>query len=404
MNKKDIKLSNAAKRFLDWKYGMFIHYGLYSIVGRGEWVMCKERIPFEEYSELANEFKPDKDCVREWIKLAKENGMKYACLTTRHHDGFCLFDTATTDYNSVKTACGRDLTREFVDACREAGLGVGIYYSVGSWEDQGFIAGPENEKLWKRFIEKDHTQLRELMTNYGQIDYLFYDGCPPPESWNAPGINAEIRSLQADILISSRCGTEEDVASSENHLGAHPGVWESCFTLNNSWGYNRFDSEWKTAQDVVKMLTSVAHNGGNFMLNIGPKADGSIQNEAVAIIKKVGSWMKVNGEAVYGTDPSPFNYIDQEISTSRDNTVYITFHMDFGPEKVITGIGNTINSISLLKTNEKIDFQQDKDRIFLKGLSLLKANEMPRVLKIELNEKPRGILNPVWHPDRFRIC
>jgi alpha-L-fucosidase len=404
--KKEVRnLQDAVKRFQNWKYGLFVHYGLYSIVGRGEWVMCKERIPFEEYSELANEFNPNKDCVREWVKLAKDNGMKYVCLTTRHHDGFCLFNTATTDYNSVKTICGRDLVKEFTDACREAGLGVGIYYSVGSWEDSGFIAGPENQKSWQEFVEKDHTQLRELMTNYGQVDYLFYDGCPPPKTWNASGINAEIRRLQPDILISSRCGTEEDVVSSENHLGAHPGkLWESCFTLNNSWGYNRFDSEWKSAREVVKMLTSVAHNGGNFMLNVGPKADGAVQNKVIEVMKEVGHWLEINGEAVYGTDPSPFNYIDQEISTAKDNVVYITLHADFGPEKIITGIANKVNSITLLETNKKINFRQDNDRIFLMSLSYLDANAMPRVLKLDLDEAPQGVLNPIWHPERFRVC
>ena len=404
MNRKNKNLSAAAKRFVDWKYGMFIHYGLYSIIGRGEWVMCKERIPYKEYSKLAEKFKPDRNCVHEWIKLAKNSGMKYACFTARHHDGFCLFDTKTTDYNSVRTACGRDLVREFVDSCRTAGLGIGIYYSVGSWEDHGFIAGPENKELWKEFVEKDHAQLRELMSNYGHIDYLFYDGCPPPETWNASGINAEIRKLQPEIMISSRCGTDEDVASSENHLGAHPGVWESCYTLNNSWGYNRFDSEWKTARQVVKMLTAVAHNGGNFLLNVGPEANGTIQAEAVKVIEEVGQWLQINGESVYGTSPSPFNYIDQEISTAGNDAVYISLHADYGPEKLITGIANTVNSITLLDTNENVDFIQKEGRIFLKGLSYPKPGAMPRVLKLELSAPPKGVINPIWRPERFRTC
>ena len=405
MNKKLINKSSAATRFRDWKYGMFIHFGLYSIIGRGEWVMCNERIPFKEYSKLAHKFHPRENCTREWVELAKNNGMKYACLTTRHHDGFCLFDTATTDYNSVKTYCGRDLVKEFVDECRQAGIGVGIYYSVGSWEDQGFIAGMDNKELWNSFVEKDHTQLRELMSNYGQVDYLFYDGCPPPKTWNATGINAEIRELQPEILISSRCGTKEDVFSSEKHLGAHPGkLWESCFTLNESWGYNRFDKEWKSPLQIVKMLTSAAHNGGNFLLNIGPKADGSVQPEAINIIEDVGKWLTVNGDAVYETEPSPFNYLDQEISTAKGNIVYITLQTDFGPEKVITGIGNKVNSILLLETNKYIDFIQDNDRIFLKGLSYTKLDEPLRVLKLELDGLPYGLSNPIWYPDRFRVC
>jgi alpha-L-fucosidase len=405
MNDNILNPNDAVKQFQKWRYGLFIHYGLYSIPGRGEWVMCKERIPFEEYAKLADNFNPDKDCARHWIQTAKNNGMKYACLTARHHDGFCLFDTATTDYNSVKTACGRDLVREYVDACNDAGLGVGIYYSVGSWESRGFIAGIEDEKLWADFVGEDHAQLRELMSNYGRVDYLFYDGCPPPASWKASEINAEIRRLQPDILISSRCGLEEDVASSENHLGAHPDkLWESCFTLNNSWGCNRFDNEWKSATQVVKMLTIAAHNGGNLLLNVGPEPDGRIQSEALDVLEAVGKWLTTNGEAVYGTQCSPFNYLDQEVSTSNGNFVYIALHGDYGPERIITGIGNKVCSITLLDNHKKIAYRQEHDRIFLDGLDYPDENVLPRVLKLELEELPTGIPNPVWHPDRFRVC
>lgn len=395
----------AAEKFKSWRYGMFIHYGLYSIIGRGEWVMCRERIPFEEYAKLTDKFNPSPECAMEWIELAKRSGMKYACLTARHHDGFCLFDTATTDYNSLKTAAGRDLVREYVNACREAGLGVGIYYSVGSWEDPGFIAGTADVGAWSEFVAKDHAQLKELMSNYGRIDYLFYDGCPPPATWDAGGVNAEIRKLQPDILISERCGTDEDIASSENNSGAHPGkLWESCYTLNDSWGYNRFGKNWKTPEAITLLLTSLAHNGGNLLLNIGPMPDGTVQAEDIAVLEKVGDWLKINGEAIYGTTPHPFNYIEQEISTSKDNFVYITLQSDFGPERVICGIGNKVRSIKLLDSGKMINFRQQHDKIFLEGLEYKHPDELPKILCIDIEGSPRGISNPIWKPDRFRTC
>jgi alpha-L-fucosidase len=152
------------------------------------------------------------------------------------------------------------------------------------------------------------------------------------------------------------------------------------------------------------MLTAVAHNGGNFLLNVGPEANGTIQAEAVKVIEEVGQWLQVNGESVYGTSPSPFNYIDQEISTAGNDAVYISLHADYGPEKLITGIANTVNSITLLDTNENVDFIQEEGRIFLKGLSYPKPGAMPRVLKLELSAPPKGVINPIWRPERFRTC
>ncbi|MBI4024433.1 MAG: alpha-L-fucosidase, partial [Verrucomicrobia bacterium] len=246
------KQGKAPEKFIRWfreaRYGMFIHFGLYSILGRHEWALCYERIPFEEYRKLARRFNPKHLDVRAWADLARKSGMRYACLTTRHHEGFALFDTQASDFNSVNSPARRDLVREYVEACRNTGLGVGLYYSVADWGDPGFLAGPRRDpKAWKRFVRIVHEQLRELMTRYGRVDYLFYDGCPPPKTWGCATINAEIRRLQPHILISSRCGLDEDVISAEGHTISDPGkLWESCLTTNSSWGYNYGDDDWKT--------------------------------------------------------------------------------------------------------------------------------------------------------------
>jgi alpha-L-fucosidase len=211
--------ATAIERFLNNRFGLFIHYGLYSVLNRREWAMYYERIPVEEYRKLADAFHPDSLDVADWVKLAKDTGMKYACFTTRHHEGFCLFDTACADFNSVKTAARRDLVREFVEACRAHDIRPTLYYSVADWSDPGYTGGSERRPAeWPRFVETVHAQLRELMTNYGEIDYLFYDGCPDPADWDAAGINAALRELQPNLLISDRCQLDEDVASSEDQV------------------------------------------------------------------------------------------------------------------------------------------------------------------------------------------
>ena len=377
--------SEAKKRlFHDWAYGMFVHYGLYSIYGLGEWYLSKERLELEDYFKVAPDFKPPAGAARNWAALAKRAGMKYLCLTTRHHDGFFV---------------GDDLLKEYCAACREFGLGVGFYYSVMNWADEDYRKGPESPE-WRRFEERTCRQIKELMTDYGPVDYLFYDGCPPPNTWRVKELHEEIRKLQPELLISCRCRREEDVFSCEQHIKAMPGkLWEGCFTLNDSWGYHRHDHNWKSPEEVVKLLTTMVHNGGNLLLNVGPMADGTIQEEAVKLLESVGAWLRRNGEAVYGAAPHPFNYCDQEISTAQGDTAYIVLHNDCrGPERKLCGIDNRVKGITLLATGEEIAFEQSGDKIRLSGLPFKKAGELPRVLKLELEGQPFGIRNPMF-PD-----
>jgi alpha-L-fucosidase len=371
---------------------MFIHYGLYSILGRHEWALCYERIPFAEYRQLARRFRPKPDCVRNWVALAKEAGMRYACLTTRHHEGFALFDTQVSDFKSR-----RDLVAEYVTACRQAKIGVGLYYSVGDWGCPGFLAGPKKDpRGWKQFVAVVHAQLRELMTHYGRIDYLFYDGCPPPQTWDCAAINAEIRRLQPHILISSRCGLDEDVMSAEGYTISDPGKsWETCLTTNRSWGYNAGDPDWKTPRAVVLDLLTCGHNGGNFLLNIGPQADGSIPTPAARLLRTVGAWVKRNAAAVYGTDPHPFNYADQKLSTGQGRRVFIPLHFYHGPDTVVAGIGNRVRAAWVLANGRRIRFRQAGNRVFLTGLPRRAPDPVLPVLAFALVGKPRGLPNPL---------
>ena len=383
--------------FREARYGMFIHYGLFSMLGRHEWALNYERIPFDEYKQLAKKFNPKSLNVADWVALAKEVGVRYLCLTTRHHEGFALFDTKANDFSSVNSPAGRDIIREYVDACNADGIGVTIYYSVADWGDPGFVAGPKaNPKGWKRFVDTAHTQLIELMSNYGKIRYLFYDGCPPPKTWDCAGINAEIRRLQPQILISDRCQLDEDVTSAEQHLIGDPGkLWEACMTSNNSWGYNHGDHDWKTPRQVIHNLITAAHCGGNFLFNVGPKYHGNIPAPAVKLLRGVGEWLKRNGEAVYGTDPHPFNYVDQKLSTGHGNRVYIPLHYYHGPETVVAGIGNKVKAITVIGTDASVDFTQSGDRVVVSGLPRKAPDPLFTVLAVDLTDTPRGIPNPL---------
>lgn len=400
-------MGKAPRQSYDWfrqaRYGMFIHYGLYSQPGRHEWVMCYERIPFEEYRTLIDSFNPKEGCVKAWVRLAREVGMRYMCLTTRHHEGFALFETAASDFNSVKSPCGRDLIREYVEACNELDIGVGLYYSVGNWGDPGYIAGPKkNPQGWKRFVEVAHTQLRELMSNYGKIRYLFYDACPPPEFWDAEAINAEIRKLQPETLISDRCSLDEDVKSAEGHTVGDPGKpWESCMTSNSSWGYNYGDHGWMTARRAVLTLLRCCHEGGNLLLNMGPKGDGSIPKPYEELVRGVGAWLERNGDAVYGTKPHPFDYADQRLSTSKGNTVYMPFPYYHGPQTVVAGVGNKVLSARMLATGEGLEYSQEGNRVFLTGLPEEPFDPVFPVVALELDGEPKGVPNPLLGSARY---
>jgi len=384
----------AIERFKNNRIGMFIHYGLYSLLNRREWAMYYERIPVDEYRKLADQFTPDSLDINEWVKLAKETGMKYICLTTRHHDGFSLFDTSVSDFNSVKTAAKRDLVREFVDACRAHQIRPALYYSVADWSDSGYTNGPEKDPQgWDRFVKTAHIQLKELMTNYGPIDYLFYDGCPKPEDWGAVEINAELRKLQPELLISDRCQLDEDIASSENRLEGHDKPWECCMTTNESWGCNYGDIHRKSIYDLVKGLAICMHLGGNFLLNMGPFADGSVPSEDRKLYEELGQWVERNKEAVYGTFPNPFNFCDRKLSCYRDNIAYTALHFYHGPESVVAGVGNKVKKVRLLCENREIEFKQIGDRVMLTGLPKERPDIIP-VVALELDGAPQGLQNP----------
>src|SRR6266567_4306621 len=275
--------ADRARRMKWWheaRFGMFIHWGLYSVLGRHEWVMENEGIPVSEYAPLAKRFNPKPNAARAWAKLARQAGQKYMVMTTKHHEGFCQWDTKLTNYCAAKQGPGRDLVREYVDAARAEGLHVGFYYSLMDWHHPDGARCATDEDARKRFVAYTHGLIRELLTNYGKIDVLWYDVRWPltADQWESERMNKMVFELQPDIVVNNRNHLIGDFSTPEQKIVAETNgrAWESCMTLNDSWGFQRADDNWKTSKTIIRNLISCARDGGNYLLNIGPTQDGSI--------------------------------------------------------------------------------------------------------------------------------
>ena len=324
------------------RFGMFIHFGLYSLAARHEWVQTCEKIPPEKYAEYAEFFNPDMYDPREWAKSAKAAGMKYAVMTAKHHEGFCLFDTKYTDFKSTNTPIGRDLIKEYVEAFRAEGLKVGIYYSLLDWHHPDFTIDrmhplredPDAENMNKsrdmhKYAEYMRNQLTELMSNYGKIDILWLDfsydsgkGTNDPafrylpwmgpklkEQWESEELIKTVRNLQPEIIIDNRADIAQDIWTPEQVSPScwvrHPEtnelvVWEACQTFSGSWGYHRDEMTWKSPEMLIKMLIDSVSFGGNLIMNVGPTARGYIDERAEKALDVYAKWMKYNSRSIYG--------------------------------------------------------------------------------------------------------
>lgn len=388
--------SDRAKRMKWWheaRFGMFVHWGLYSQIGRHEWVMNRERIPVAEYEKYADSWKVKPRPARDWARLAKAAGMKYMVMTTKHHEGFCLWDTKHTDYNAKKRGPKRDLVAEYVEACREAGLKVGFYYSLMDWHHPDGAKCIKDEKARRRFLDFTQGLVEELMTNYGKIDILWYDVSWPlesPERWESAKMNAMARRLQPHIIINNRSQLEEDFGTPEEHIKAESAgrAWEACMTFNGSWGWQPTPPEdWHSVRAVLGMLRQVSAEGGNLLLNIGPKADGSIPEEAVERLTAVGKWTAKNGEAMYGTMDRLTGRVEWCATgqfTARGNTAYYWCTRWPGRELAIGGIRSKLKQASFLADGKPISFVQEKDRLILKGLPATNPDKIANVAVIKL--------------------
>jgi alpha-L-fucosidase len=401
------------------RFGMFIHWGLYSLLQRGEWTMLTEGWTPEEYRPLADRFTPSQFDADAWAALAVEAGMKYLTFTTRHHDGFCLYDSQVSDFTSVRTAARRDFVAEVVAAARRAGLRVGLYYSLLDWRFPGYFDGPErNPESFQAMVQQAHDQVRELMTHYGTIDVLWYDGHWFPgfvegksfitewgeyvhedraaELWRSEELNAMVRRLQPNILINNRVGSKEDFDTPEQHVTAsEPGrAWETIMTMGDAcgWGYIHHNPNMKTPTQLIQHLIKAASGEGNFMLNIGPRADGTVREEEVSRLRAIGQWMRVNGEAIYGSQRAPFHGGMIGMTTAQGpDTVYL--HVVRWPvgEAFLADVPRRITRATVLATGEKIAVDAAPNvraprRVRLHGFAPAPPDQNCTVIKLEMGE------------------
>ncbi len=378
LSAEDKDRARRMKWWHDARFGMFVHWGLYSQLGRHEWVMNRERIPLAEYEQLADSWKVKPRPAREWARLAKQAGMKYMVMTTKHHEGFCLWNSQMTDYNACQRGPRRDLVAEYVDACREFGLKVGFYYSLMDWHHPDGARCAKNEGARRRFVDFTHGCVRELLSNYGPIDILWYDvswPLPTPEAWESAAMNAMARQLQPHIIINNRSQVPEDFGTPEEHIRAEDAgrAWEACMTFNGSWGYMPYapPEDWHSSRKVVEMLRQVTAGGGNLLLNIGPAPDGSVPPEATERLLPVGKWLKRYGEAVYGkvdrTDGC-FEWGPLGQWTRQGRVGYLWCSRWPGKEIVLGGFRSKLKEARLLPDGEPLPFVQTADQLKLQGL------------------------------------
>lgn len=374
--------------FQNDRFGMFIHWGLYSIPARGEWLRSTEQMSIEDYQTYFDEFDPVDYNPREWAKAAKKAGMKYAVLTAKHHDGFCLFDSKLTEYKSTNTKAGRDLVQEFLEAFREEGLKVGLYFSLIDWYHEDYPAYGDrihpmraNEafkrdpKNFDRYLDYMHGQVRELLTGYGKLDIMWFDFSYDNmrgEVWRATELMKMIRELQPHILIDNRLeGSGEsggsiyttdpsvysgDFASPEQIIPPHgvvdqtgaPIPWEACITLNNNWGYAAADRNYKSATTIIRKLVECVSKNGNMLLNVGPDARGVIPKESLDVLEEIGDWMSKNGDSIYGCAAADYPKPDWGRYTQKGNKLYAhVFEESIGPINLI-GMADKVKKARLL--------------------------------------------------------
>lgn len=388
-------IADRERRMKWWheaRFGMFIHFGLYSVLGRHEWAMEDEGIPVAEYQLFAKQFNPAPHAARAWAKLAKQAGQKYMVMTTKHHEGFCNFDTKLTNYCAPKQAAGRDLVREYVDAAREQDLRVGFYYSLMDWHHPDGARCATDEAARQRFVAYTHGLIRELMTNYGKIDVLWYDMDWPltAEQWESKKMNQMVFELQPDIIVNNRNGLPGDFSTPEQEVVASKNgrAWESCMTMNDSWGYQRADDDWKSTKTIVRNLIECANGGGNYLLNIGPKGDGSIPEESVKVLSEVGPWMQRYGDTIYTADVCRARGADYVNFTRKGNTLYAHIYFWPGDYVAFSGLMTKVKSVRYFATGQPVQFEQSPFRVKVTGLPKEPPDQPVTTFAIECESEP----------------
>lgn len=381
--------------FQDAKFGLFVHWGVYSILGNGEWVMHNTKIPIKQYEKLPGFFNPVNYDPSEWVRIAKEAGMKYITITSKHHDGFAMYDSEISDYDITdKTPYEKDVLKALKEECDKEGIKLFFYYSHLDWHHPEFYKGGKTggdylgrtgERDFSEYIEYMNTQLEELLTGYGDVAGIWFDGIWDnlDAEWELQKTYELIHRLQPGALIGNNHHLApkpgEDFQMFEKDLpGKNTTGWaadqtvgllplETCETIsgNGSWGFNIYDKKTKSVEDLIKYLVRAAGYNSNFLLNVGPMPDGNIRPEHVSVLKEMGKWMDKYGESIYGTRGGPFEPKPWGVSTQKDDKIYIHLLDWTDPALVLPPLPNKIKSASVLHSDEKVDFTQDDKKIIL---------------------------------------
>jgi len=397
----------------DAKFGLFIHFGLYSVLGQGEWAMFYNRMDTSEYGKLKDSFTVSKFSGKNWVDAAKQAGCKYMVVTSRHHDGFSLFNTSFGTYNSMNAPVKKDLIKEYVDAAHDANMKVGIYYSPLDWRYPGFFFPDLYYSNALEMKKQTYAQVRELLSNYGKIDVLWYDGGEDnwlsfgglmwdggkgwytrgfnkpytgKFSWEPIKLNTIVRELQPKIVINPRSGWMGDFNTQEVTLrGRENRPWELCTNLSSgAWGWTPSAKDNIMSLDsCIRLLVSVVCQDGNLLLNVGPKADGEIEPAQVQRLKEIGSFLSQYGESIYNTRGGVWD-ANWGGTTFTDNAIYV--HVLRAPTNgkiVLPPIPQKIASVKYLGTNIKVSFKQSTDQIALDGI-VNKENKTDLIVKVSL--------------------
>jgi len=359
----------SLQKWRDMRFGMFIHWGPVSLKGTEIGWSRGNQVPIEEYDNLYKQFNPTKFDADEWVKTAKDAGMKYMVITTKHHDGFCIFNTKQTDYNIMNSPFARDPVKELSEACRKQGIAFGTYYSVCDWHHPDFPRGSPGGKTRKpnpnldRYEQYLRSQVRELIQNYGPLLVLWFDVPQEFDAARGQGVVDFVRSLQPDILINNRTGVPGDFDTPEQRIGKFQldRPWETCMTICRQWAWKP-DDAMKSLKQCLDVLINCAGGDGNLLLNVGPMPTGEIESRQVARLKEMGDWLRKYGASIYGTRGGPFQPGAWGASTSKGNTLYVHILKWDGEKIALPAIDRKVLSSAVL-TGGKAEVKQTAEAI-----------------------------------------
>jgi len=419
------------------RFGMFIHWGLYSMPARHEWVKTREKISEEKYEQYFKHFNPDQYDPKEWAKAAKAAGMKYAVLTTKHHEGFCLFDSQYTDYKCTNTPAGRDLVKEYVDAFRAEGLHIGFYYSLIDWHHPDFpidMLHPRRDdenayelnhgRDMRKYAEYMRNQVTELLTNYGKIDVLWFDFSysrhevpkdkpwmkgKGKDDWEAEKLIAAARSLQPHIIIDNRTELEQDLWTPEQYQPmewvrhqetGELVTWEACQTFSGSWGYHRDEATWKSPELLIRMLINTVSLGGNLLMNVGPNARGVFDSRAKAALAAYGEWMSVNSRSIYNctmAEPKFKAPQDCRLTQSMDGKrLYVHLYAYPFGKLFMPGLGGRVEYAQFVHDNSEVLFVSGHGELVNAGIHMKEGvSQTEDLLVLDLPPVKPNVLIPV---------